>query len=172
MNSPVCSLSDGRHSNGPAMKLQNDFLDDIDIASPCRAAWDDMNGSDTVRHCGLCQLNVYNLSGMSRDEAEELIQQNEGHVCVRFLRRSDGTVLTQDCPVGLAAVRRKLRRAAMRCAALLALIFLAPFSCGRKHQTPDSSTPPVIEDPVPWMGEVALPAETPQRMLGRLKPIN
>jgi hypothetical protein len=28
-------------------------------------------------------------------------------MCVRFYRRSDGTMLTQDCPVGVRAARRK-----------------------------------------------------------------
>jgi hypothetical protein len=69
-----------------------------------------MAGNDRVRYCGQCQLNVYNLSGMAQREAERLITQAEGRVCVRFYRRADGTVLTEDCPVGLRAVRRRAAR--------------------------------------------------------------
>ena len=83
-------------------------LEDIRIASPCNASWDAMTGDDRVRFCGSCQKNVFNLSNMSRDDAEALIEKTEGRVCVRFYRRRDGTVLTQDCPVGLRAVRRRL----------------------------------------------------------------
>src|SRR5690348_11198318 len=46
------------------------LLDRIQIASPCEASWDAMNGDDRVRFCGLCEKNVYNLSAMTRDEAE------------------------------------------------------------------------------------------------------
>jgi hypothetical protein len=83
----------------------------MQIASPCSASWDDMAGSDRVRYCQQCRRNVYNLSAMSRAEAEELVRQRETQrLCIRFYRRHDGTMLTADCPVGL----RKLRRAALR----------------------------------------------------------
>jgi hypothetical protein len=58
-----------------------------------------MHGDDRVRFCGDCKLNVYNLSWMTRLEATELIEQNEGRHCVRFFRRKDGTFVTRDCPV-------------------------------------------------------------------------
>lgn len=59
-----------------------------------------MPGDDCVRRCSACRLNVYNLSGMTRGEAAELLHRTEGRLCVRFYRRKDGTVLTSDCPVG------------------------------------------------------------------------
>src|SRR5215204_5045090 len=83
-------------------------LEAVKVASPCHASWDEMSGDDRARFCGRCGKHVYNLSGMSRTEAEALVNQAEGRTCVRFFRRSDGTVLTQDCPVGLAAVRRQV----------------------------------------------------------------
>jgi len=67
-----------------------------------------MIGTDRIRFCGQCNLNVYNLSGMRRTDAESLILRNEGRLCVRFYRRPDGSIITQDCPVGLAAIRRKM----------------------------------------------------------------
>ena len=57
-----------------------------------------MSGDDRVRFCGDCKLNVYNLAGMTRREATELIEGNEGRLCVRFFRRKDGTFVTRDCP--------------------------------------------------------------------------
>ncbi len=82
-------------------------LNNIRVASPCKADWDTMYGDERKRFCGDCKLNVYNLSGMTRDEAEALIMNAEGRVCVRFFRRADGTVITQDCPVGWAKVRQR-----------------------------------------------------------------
>jgi hypothetical protein len=83
-------------------------LDTIRIASPCETAWDDMAGTERMRFCHLCQKTVYNLSAMTRDQAEKLIRQMEGRTCVRLYRRRDGTVLTSDCPVGLRAARRRV----------------------------------------------------------------
>jgi hypothetical protein len=80
----------------------------VRVASPCKADWDQMIGSDRVRFCGQCSLNVYNLSAMTRDQAEHLIAANEGRLCVRFYRRNDGSIITRDCPVGLRAVRARV----------------------------------------------------------------
>jgi hypothetical protein len=66
-----------------------------------------MVGDDRVRFCEHCAKNVYNLSAMPRQEAEGLLFAKEGKVCVRLYKRADGTVLTNDCPVG---VRRRRRR--------------------------------------------------------------
>ena len=53
-------------------------LDHVQVAAPCKADWDQMIGSDRVRFCGQCSLNVYNLSAMSRSDAESLIARTEG----------------------------------------------------------------------------------------------
>jgi len=85
-------------------------LDQLRIAAPCPADWDQMFSFDDerVRFCSQCNLNVYNLSGMSRQEAEALIRKTEGRLCVRFYRRADGSILTQNCPVGLKAIKRRV----------------------------------------------------------------
>src|SRR5262249_19517730 len=82
-------------------------LDNIRVASPCPASWDKMTGDDRVRHCQECKLNVYNLSEMTRIEAERLVANREGRMCVRFYRRADGTILTRNCPRALQAVIRR-----------------------------------------------------------------
>ena len=93
------------------MKFDNP-LDNIRVASPCSADWNAMYGDERKRFCADCKLNVYNLSDMTRNEAENFLMASEGRVCVRYFRRADGTVLTKDCPVGWRAVERKVSRAA------------------------------------------------------------
>lgn len=78
-------------------------LDNIRVASPCTADWNQMTGDDRVRHCGQCRKNVYNLSGMTRDEAEALLQERNGGLCVRYYQRRDGTILLADCSIGRAS---------------------------------------------------------------------
>lgn len=82
-------------------------LDNIRVAAPCSADWAKMTGDDRTRHCGDCKKNVYNISELTRDEAERLIVAHEGRLCVRYFQRADGTILLKDCIVG---VRRKRRR--------------------------------------------------------------
>ncbi len=98
-------------------------LDNIRIASPCSADWEGMFGSDRKRFCGDCKLNVYNLSDMSRREAENLILSSEGRLCVRLFRRSDGTILTKNCPVGWAAVKLRASRVVTAAFSMIAGLF-------------------------------------------------
>lgn len=83
-------------------------LNHVRIAAPCKADWDQMMGNERVRFCSQCSLNVYNLSSLTRADAESLITRSEGRLCVRFYRRSDGSIITKDCPVGLRALRRRM----------------------------------------------------------------
>lgn len=139
-----------------ARTLPTIALEDIRIASPCNASWDAMEGDDRVRFCGSCQKHVFNLSNMSRAEAEALITKTEGRLCVRLYRRRDGTVLTQDCPVGLRAVRRRLALIGAGLAAGLA--FVAAF-LGLRRGGPD---PDFADVPEVVMGEAIAPVDTPR----------
>jgi hypothetical protein len=99
-------------------------LEDLRVASPCTVDWDSMQGDAQVRHCQQCDLDVYNLSAMTRAEAEAFVREREGgEVCVRLYQRRDGTVISRDCPVGLAArLRRRLVGLKATLAAGLALL--------------------------------------------------
>ena len=97
----------------------------VNVAAPCPALWEEMLGDDRVRLCQQCQLHVYNLSEMTRDEAETFMGERTGRTCIRYFRRTDGTILTQDCPVGLRAVRRSLARLVACVAAVIGFLTLA-----------------------------------------------
>lgn len=139
-------------------------LDNIKIASPCSADWNEMIGDARTRFCGQCNLNVYNLSEMSRPEAEQLIANAEGRLCVRMYQRQDGTVITQDCPVGWQAVKRRVSRAS---AAVASLVIGLLTSLGLTAVTQASSAKglrflPVLTTPTPpLMGGIAPPKSTP-----------
>ncbi len=100
-------------------------------------SWQDMTGSGRVRFCSECERNVYNLSGMSRREAETLLRNTEGRLCVAYYRRADGTILTADCPVGLYAFKKRLVTVGVTGIALL-LAFLggviALFAAGGREE--------------------------------------
>jgi hypothetical protein len=146
-------------------------LDDVRIATPCRASWGGMFGDERVRYCPLCKLNVYNLSGMQREDAEALVSKTEGRVCVTFLRRADGMILTQDCPVGVAArLKRRLANAAACLAALVALGWVA--IAGRGGDEIDGplveGKPPVVDRDDPSRVLELLP---PERLMGAMERV-
>ena len=87
-------------------------LERVKVAAPCPADWSKMVGDERVRYCDQCRLHVYNLSGMTRREAEALVTNSESRLCVRYFRRADGTIITRNCPVGLSALKRRAARAA------------------------------------------------------------
>lgn len=102
-------------------KSDAELLSKIKIASPCPADWDAMTGDERTRFCGQCKLNVYNISEMSTAEAASLIRKNEGRACVKLFRRADGTIITDNCPVGLRKIRDRMRKVATTVAAQMAL---------------------------------------------------
>jgi hypothetical protein len=85
-----------------------------------------MLGDDRMRFCGQCSLNVYNLSGMTRADAEALIARSEGRLCVRFYRRFDGSIITKDCPIGVQAIKRRVSYA-WQALVSVTLTFMAGF---------------------------------------------
>ncbi len=105
------------------------------IASPCSADWNNMTGDERVRFCGSCEKNVYNLTDLATEDAEAIILEHEGNLCVRLYQRADGTLISEDCPRGLAAARRTLRRTLRRGLAavvgLFAVLLTATLSRGR-----------------------------------------
>ncbi|HKP37163.1 MAG TPA: hypothetical protein VJT71_09905 [Pyrinomonadaceae bacterium] len=113
----------------------------VQVAAPCKVSWDNMLGDERVRFCGQCSLNVYNLSSMSRADAEALIARTEGRLCVKFYRRFDGSIITKDCPIGLQAIKHRVSYA-WQALVSVTLTFLAGFGI---HQA-FSSIPPLVRE--------------------------
>ncbi len=138
-------------------------LDDVRVASPCSADWDSMYGDDRKRFCKECRLNVYNLSGMTREDAEKLITNAEGRLCIRFYRRPDGTIITRDCPVGWAKIKQRTRIYATAALSMLMALLTGLFvvSLFKPRQTA-------------VMGDLAMPGRTPSPtptpMMGNFAP--
>lgn len=133
-------------------------LENVEIASPCSQDWNQMIGTDRKKFCGECKLNVYNLSGMTKQEAENLLINSEGRLCVRFYRRADGSILTKDCPVGWQAIKRRVSKTATAAASLL---FAALSGIGLANYFAKTSEPQMMGAMIPVtdisrMGEIAI----------------
>ncbi len=131
--------------------MNNNFipLEDVRVATPCRADWDKMQGDDHARFCASCTKNVYNLSEMTREDAERLITEKEGQLCVRFYQRADGTMLTKDCPVGITPRRRPFWALTAGFAALMA----SAVAVLGGHANASTPTQPVSSH-APWRSSV------------------
>jgi len=64
-----------------------------------------MTGNEEARHCTHCHQNVYNLSELTRAQAEELVRSANARLCLRYLRRADGTMLLRDGAVAYRPTR-------------------------------------------------------------------
>lgn len=144
------------------IKNGDDILARIGVASPCSVDWDTMTGDERARFCGQCEKHVYNLSEMTRKEAENLVLKSEGKTCVRFYLRKDGTIMTEDCPLGLRVIKAGIRRISVAAAAVASLLVsLFPTAANADDKNTPAPVKKADEHPR-MMGEmVALPQETP-----------
>jgi hypothetical protein len=135
------------------------MLEDIRIASPCSADWKQMVGDHKSRFCGQCEKNVYNLSAMTREEAELLVLSKEGNLCIQLWKRRDGTVITADCPVGVRRKRMKLAAVLALATGLAtsAMALFAAFEEPPPPPVPPPDLPYVMADPPPPPVETAIP---------------
>jgi hypothetical protein len=116
----------------------DDILGTVYIAAPCGVAWDELKGSETKRFCSDCKLNVYNISSMSATDARQLITSSEGRLCLTFYRRKDGTIITDNCPVGLRKIRDRMKKVAISVA----------FTCAWLGLISDASAQGLVGAPV------------------------
>jgi hypothetical protein len=123
-------------------------VDEIRVASPCHARWNDMDGDERARFCGQCSKHVFNLSAMTRGQIETLVREKEGKFCGRFHRRADGTLLTADCP----SRRRRMRARLAKIGGALCALVLSVLGCSGRQANPNrGETGQVL------MGDVAMP---------------
>jgi len=67
-------------------------LQQVRVAEPCPVPWDDMTGDDKARFCTHCNRHVHNLSAMRDDEAQRLICESAGRLCIAYVPNEHGGV--------------------------------------------------------------------------------
>lgn len=93
-----------------------------------------------MRFCARCSLNVFNIREMTEQEVRALFMKADGRVCGRVFQRQDGTVLTRDCPTGVAKVRRKALAGLTLVASLVLAVIGFRFASARSCATNQGST--------------------------------
>jgi hypothetical protein len=115
-------------------------LTDLRLGFKCTQRWDDMVGDERVRLCAGCDRQVFNLSEMTRAEAEAVLATHGVTPCVRFYRRPDGTVMTSDCPSGVRPAPRRLAVVATSLAASATLAAPAAMADPPADSTDDAGS--------------------------------
>lgn len=103
--------------------MKKDFLDSLNVKSPCQESWDEMIGNEQVRFCSHCAKDVHDLSSMTRTQAEKLVKRANGNLCVRYVKTPQGKLIT--APPKFTQIKRRMRVAAGVFAASLALSTIA-----------------------------------------------
>jgi hypothetical protein len=164
-------------------------LELLTVPDPCPADWSAMaavgGDGERVRHCRHCDRHVYDLSALPRAAAERLVADHLSAavpMCVRMIRRADGTVTTADC-------RGRWRQSAARWAArwggpigAALSVLLAVLGCDAAEKPPTvtmGGPPPVAvsgmvatTQPADGDGPTAAPATQPvppsPQVMGRM----
>jgi hypothetical protein len=145
-------------------RCRSELIDNLYIAAPCTVSWDSMQGDDRKRLCSGCARDVFNISDMTRREADRFLEENGTSQCMIFYRRDDGTIMTDNCPVGLRKLRDRAKLILRAASSFLALALswtaaLAQPGCdrlGRKNVKKTSAS-------VPSPGNVYISPERPSK---------
>ena len=141
-------------------------LEDIRIASPCPASWNEMYGDEKSRFCNICSKNVYNISAMTRPEAQLFINKMDGGFCGLLYMRKDGTVLTADCPVGLSALRKLIAKRIAMVAAIVVSLFTGGATMVRDSGVTGKTMGAIMPRPTPAQQQTTpqVPQETKEQL--------
>lgn len=93
LETEICRLEARLNNAPPAPPL----LRRLKVISPCDQSWDQMRGTNAVRHCESCDKDVYNIEQMTMPEVEAMVVATGGKPCVRLMLRSDGLIVTSEC---------------------------------------------------------------------------
>ncbi len=118
---------------------QKSVLDNLYLAAPCSVPWESMIGDNSKRSCTGCSKNVYNISDMTRTEAEAFLLANGTTECMKFYRRTDGTIMTDNCPRALRKLRDQCKFAAKIAVGLVAFFVSLPSAIAQSVQTGDTT---------------------------------
>ncbi len=102
------------------MNKRTKFLDSLHVPKPCPANWENMTGDSHVRLCRQCHKSVYNISDMTRKQAEAFVANSDGKQCAIFYRYANGAVAVRNEAAALSKMKRRASRTV--CAAFTAVL--------------------------------------------------
>jgi hypothetical protein len=99
----------------------------FDFEYQCDREWDEMKGGDRRRFCDSCHKHVHHISGMTKEEALEFLEENDWNVCVDFYLDDDGHTLFREAQKKLRLQNDGLKQLLASAAAVIPLVLAAAF---------------------------------------------
>ena len=145
------------------MATRSISLQQVRVAEPCPVAWGDMQGDEQRRFCSHCNLHVHNLSAIPKDEAQRLICESAGRLCVAYVPDEQGGVATAVAGVAqLEYAKPKRPRYGWRLVTIVAAICGTASALGTAVYRPKPGPPAAIRGKMMVVGEFApLPTTSP-----------
>ncbi|MBS1788730.1 MAG: carboxypeptidase regulatory-like domain-containing protein [Acidobacteria bacterium] len=88
------------------MSARKSKLDQLNVAKPCSASWEEMTGNRQKRFCSECSKHVFDFSRMTRQQIEAVTAVHQGNLCARITRREDGSMVTVEPSLPISPNRR------------------------------------------------------------------
>jgi hypothetical protein len=106
-----------------------------------------MTGNEQVRFCGHCDLNVTDISKLTRAKAVKLVKKSNGRLCLRIHRNPLGEIITRPSVQKLYTISRRASRFAA--GAFTAMLSLSAAAYAQSSGTGEQpSDPPVATQPI------------------------
>jgi hypothetical protein len=74
------------------MSARTISLHQVRVGSPCPKTWDELSGDGGSRFCSHCNRHVHNLSAMPADQAQRLVCESAGRLCIAYVPDERGGV--------------------------------------------------------------------------------
>jgi hypothetical protein len=103
------------------------------VRTACPKSWSELAGSGATRFCSECSLHVHGAAQLTRAQAERLVAEASGRVCMRLQIDPAGAPLYRDA----AAAQPRVLDRAMRWALAAAAGLLAACHGGDQGDPPD-----------------------------------
>jgi hypothetical protein len=122
-------------------------LETLQIPNPCSVGWQNMEGDDKTRFCRACNKPVFNLSAMTRQQAEALLAALRGNLCASLTRNENGMVVTTEAlPKSLPRLHQISKRASSVAGAVIsAMMAVSPVMAAPAQRTGEPSAAIVLE---------------------------
>lgn len=88
------------------MSARKSKLDQLNVAQPCSASWEEMTGNHQKRFCSECSKHVFDFTQMTRQQIEAVTAIHQGNLCARITRREDGSMVMAEPSLPVYPSRR------------------------------------------------------------------
>lgn len=155
-----------RQSWVQTMSKEYQQLETFQLTRPCPINMEGLDPTQKENFCKSCEKTVYNLSVLSSDAAEALLNDKGRKACIMFVRTNDGRIVTDNCPEWLRPLRRVFRMSVAiisitaiwlaTCHSAIAQGLIGAGTCGRSKTQGIQQAPILFDERTIWISGLSL----------------